>query len=109
MFATSIQAQTSCFNPHVDYGVGPYSFGITSADFNGDGKVDLAVTNWGSNNISVLMNTGTGSFTTAVSYTVGATPHGITSADFNGDGRADLAVSNQNSDNVSVLMNSGGS
>ena len=33
-------------------------------DFNGDGKLDLAVANYGSNTVSVLLGNGNGTFQT---------------------------------------------
>jgi hypothetical protein len=44
------------FQPHVDYHVGLYPFGVGSADFSGEGGTDLAVVNYGSNSVSVLLN-----------------------------------------------------
>ncbi|NCS46422.1 MAG: VCBS repeat-containing protein, partial [Microcystis aeruginosa BS11-05] len=78
-----------------------------SADFNGDGKSDLAVANYNSNNVSVLLGTGTGSFGAATNFTVGTGPISVTVGDFNGDGKSDLAVANRNSNNVSVLLGTG--
>jgi hypothetical protein len=70
----------------------PYD--ICAADFNGDGKKDLATANYGGNDVSILMGDGAGGFAAAVKYTVGTTPKALVSADFNHDGKADLAVSN---------------
>ncbi|MGE5397714.1 MAG: FG-GAP-like repeat-containing protein, partial [Chitinophagales bacterium] len=80
---------------------------ITTADFNGDGNLDLAVTNYGSNNVSILLGQGDGTFGTATNFGVGSNPVGITTADFNGDGKDDLAVANSGSNNVSILLNQG--
>jgi hypothetical protein len=44
------------FQPHVDYQVGGYPFGVGSADFSGQGAADLAVANYASNSVSVLLN-----------------------------------------------------
>jgi hypothetical protein len=57
---------------------------------------DLAVANYGSIGVSVLLGNGDGTFRTARNY-------GPTS--FNADGRQDLAVANDGSNNVSVLIN----
>jgi hypothetical protein len=86
-------------------GIGPE--GITSADFAGDGKLDLAVTNEGANNVTVLLGDGSGGFTPATGspFAVGLHPLGITSADFNGDTKPDLAMANIASNNVTVLLN----
>src|SRR5215472_7018275 len=37
------------------FGVGSYPYAVASGDFNGDGKADLAVANYLSNNVSVLI------------------------------------------------------
>jgi hypothetical protein len=80
---------------------------VTVGDFNGDGKSDLATANLSSNNVSVLLGTGTGSFGTATNFTVGISPRSVTVGDFNGDGKSDLAVANYASNNVSVLLGTG--
>jgi len=80
---------------------------LTSADFNLDGKADLAVANRGENTVSLLLGFGTGIFLLATVVDVGNTPQQIASADLNGDSKADLAVGNVNSSNVSVLIGVG--
>jgi hypothetical protein len=101
---------TGSFGAAINYSVDYTPWGITSADFNGDGKPDLAVANSGGNDVSVLLGTGTGSFNTATNYSVGNFPEILTSADFNGDGKADLAVANyglSGGANISVLLGTG--
>ena len=63
-------------------------------DFNGDGKQDLVIANYGSNNITVLLGNGVGGFTPASNspFTVGTSPQSVVVGDFNGDGIPDLAV-----------------
>jgi len=81
---------------------------VTVGDFNGDGKSDLAVANFGiGSNVSVLLGTGTGSFGTATNFSVGNSPISVTVGDFNGDGKSDLAVANYSSNNVSVRLGTG--
>jgi hypothetical protein len=79
-------------------------FSDVVADFNGDGKQDIAVANYSSNNVSVLRGNGDGTFQPAVTYPVGKGPVAIAAGDFNGDGRQDLAVANQNDNSVSILL-----
>jgi hypothetical protein len=67
--------------------------------------MDLATTNNGSNNLSVLIGNGLGSFSGATNFELGTSPFGIISADFNGDSKMDLVTSNPNSNNLSVLIN----
>ena len=90
---------------------GPTALAV--ADFNGDGRPDLAVANANTNTASVLLNTtnlGTtiASFAARQDLTVGPGPRGIVAADVNADGRPDLVVSNSNSETgstVSTLLN----
>ncbi len=89
------------------YQVGLEASSITSADLDGDGYLDLAVTNWSSASISVLINNGDGSFLPNVDYPVGALPISVCAADFNHDGFIDLANANHSYQNVSVLINNG--
>ena len=44
---------------------------VFAADLDGDGDQDLAVANYGSNNVSVLKNNGDGTFASAVNYATG--------------------------------------
>lgn len=83
--------------------------GITSADLNGDGKLDLIVANSTGTTITVLLNNGSGGFPAnlTTSYSVGTHPVAVAVADFNGDGHPDIAVANQGSNNVTVLFNQG--
>jgi uncharacterized protein (TIGR03437 family) len=80
---------------------------VLTADFNGDGKADLAVANSGSNDVSILAGRGTGLFQAAVSYPVGTTPVALASADLNGDGKPDLIVANSASGDLSILFGKG--
>ena len=82
---------------------------VAVGDFNGDGKPDLAIANNGSNNITVMLGTGTGAFTAAPGspFATGNLPVSVAVGDFNGDSKLDLAIVNQNDDNVTVLLGSG--
>src|SRR5262249_31984448 len=77
------------------------------ADLNGDGNLDLAVTDAGAGKVSVFLGDGTGAFSAASGspITVGTTPHRIVAGDFKKDGIYDLAVGT--SSDVSVLIGNG--
>jgi hypothetical protein len=85
--------------------VRPYT--LTTADFNGDGKLDLATGNNGGNNVSVLLNNGDGTFATKTDYAVGAGPFFVNSGDFNLDLKTDIVVTNSSSNTVSILPGNG--
>jgi FG-GAP-like repeat len=77
------------------------------ADFDGDGKLDLAVNhNNGGWTTSVLLNQGGGHFAMKWSQTLGTNPHYLAAADFDGDGKPDLAVSTYYS-GLKVVLNKG--
>src|SRR6516164_340033 len=86
------------FQPAVSYGTGSGTGPafVAVGDFNHDGKLDLAVANSNSSNVSVLLGNGDGTFQTAVNYDVGGAPTSIAVGDFNHDGKLDLAVANSN-------------
>jgi hypothetical protein len=88
-------------------GAGTNPRSIAIGDFNGDGKSDLAVANLSSNNVSILLGTGTGTFGAATNFTVGTSPTSVAIGDFNGDGISDLAVANDGSTTVSILLGTG--
>jgi hypothetical protein len=78
----------------------------TVADFNGDGRPDVAIVCYDDALVSVFINTGNGSFAPFVNYKVETGPVQIVAGDFNGDGKPDLAVAILNHD-ISILMNNG--
>src|SRR5262249_24326810 len=57
-------------------------------------------------NVSVLLNDGTGTFAAAQTYTVGGAPTSVAVGDFNRDGKLDIVTANSNS-TMSVLLNNG--
>lgn len=83
---------------------GSDSWLVIPGDFNQDGHIDLAVANWDSQDVSVLLNDGTGAFLPAVAYPVNGYPGDIVEGDVNGDGTLDLAVSESYPGIVAVLL-----
>jgi hypothetical protein len=102
------------FRAAVDYQTGRNASGVAVGDFNGDGFLDLAVTDSADNDVSVLLGNGDGTFRPAVTYRTGDFPAWLVVADFNGDGIPDLAVANAGSSGsnptpgmVSILLGKG--
>src|SRR5439155_1678058 len=98
---------TGSFSSATNFSAGTNPISVAVADFNGDGKVDLAVVNAASTNVSILLGTGTGSFSPAANFAVGSNPFSVVVGDFNGDGKPDLATANNTSNDVSILLNNG--
>src|SRR6185503_18539046 len=73
-------------NTRIAVGAAPNS--VEVADFNTDGKPDLAVANAGSNNVTILLGDGKGKFVQAKGspFPAGNSPNDICIADFNADG-----------------------
>ena len=59
-----------CFESAANFSTGSYPNSLISADFNGDGFVDLATANNMANNVSVLLGNGAGGFNVGVPPTV---------------------------------------
>ena len=106
------------FKPASNSRAGSLPYALAVGDFNGDGRLDLAVANYGSydwatgsytnRNASMLLGNGDGTFQPAINYSVGeARLTSVAVADLNGDGKLDLAVANQNANSVSILLGNG--
>jgi Bacterial type II and III secretion system protein/FG-GAP-like repeat len=108
--------------PGSPYGVGNTPAFVATADFNGDGILDLAVANSGSPTSAVTGNTvsiffgnansaqtavGNGTFTFQNSYAAGTTPSSIAIADFSQGGFNDLAIADAGDNAVTLLSNQG--
>jgi hypothetical protein len=78
-------------------------------DLNGDGKADVALSNFQS--ATVMLNDGAGTLSAPGGYATGTFPSSIAIGDLNGDGRNDLAVANAGEESrpgdVAVLLNVG--
>ncbi len=95
----------------IDFGasINPASVAVLSADFNGDGKVDLAAIQ---NTLALYLNNGDGTFSAGAIYDVSlsSAPAKTASAalgDFNGDGNLDVAVADPANDSVDVFLGNG--
>lgn len=81
--------------PAVHYATGGQADYVAIADFDHDGTLDLAVTNFASSDVSILLGHGDGTFAAAVDYATDFAPGALVAADFDHDGNLDIATSNQ--------------
>jgi hypothetical protein len=95
------------FQTSGNYPTGGGPIGIVAADFNGDGKTDLAVANEVDSTVSILLGNGDGTFQPQTTVAVGTRPYWFAGGDFNGDGKVDLATLNIGAGTVSVLLSNG--
>ena len=80
------------FQSPKQYGPGRTSIGLAVADFNADGKLDVAISNQDANSFSILLGNGDGTLQNPIDFPIGSSPLSIVAWDFNGDGKVDLAA-----------------
>jgi hypothetical protein len=103
------------FSPAVNYAVGLNPQAVVTADFNDDGRLDLATADANANTVSVRLGNGTGTFGPALTSTTGIHPEHMAVGDFNNDGKLDLATANNTnspygydgSNDITILMGNG--
>lgn len=98
------------FEPYVQYATGGWNCtGISLADYDLDGDIDVFASHRNTNNVIVMLNDGTGVFQPGPACPVGSLPRYVRAGDLDGDGRPDFATPNYNGSSVSIgLQNSQG-
>jgi hypothetical protein len=82
-------------------GIGPNSIAV--ADFNHDGKLDLAVANDVSGNVSVYLGNGDGTFQQGLDFVTASFPTSIAVGSLHHNGRIDIVTAGTGG--VGVLVN----
>ncbi|MDB6026899.1 MAG: Alkaline phosphatase, partial [Verrucomicrobiales bacterium] len=95
------------FAPATDYVVGstsnPGPMGVVPADFDGDGRLDLAIANYNESTVTVLKGLGNGVFSSPTNYAVGQGPMMVWFGDCDKDGKIDLITPNKDAGTLTIL------
>jgi hypothetical protein len=94
------------FYPGETYGESTSLRFVAVADFNGDGKLDVAASDT-NNEIHIFLGNGDGTFAVGASLYAGTNPQNVVTGDFNHDGNIDLATPNVGVGTISVLLGHG--
>jgi RHS repeat-associated protein len=86
---------------------GTYPYSIAVADFDGDGNLDVAVTNWDVGQVSILLGSPEGTLQQPISFNDGAGLYSITVGDFNEDGIPDIAVASNYGGTIDFNLGNG--
>ncbi len=86
---------------------GQTPYGVHGGDIDEDGDLDLCVPNEDSSNVSVFLNSGSGTFGAAANYAAGFHASPSEAADLDHDGSLDLVVANILDNDISVLFGAG--
>jgi uncharacterized protein (TIGR03437 family) len=95
------------FSQPLGYGGGGFVVGVTSADYNRDGKLDIAAIDGNTGQLLICQGQGDGTFSPPVALFSGGTVRHILSADFNKDGSPDIAVNNWGNGQVAIFIGNG--
>lgn len=93
IFRNTTVGTTYSFATPVFVTTGDATLYMTSADFDGDTKPDIAATNFTANHVALLRNTSTpGTVSFSRTDITAGDPQDLVSSDFDGDGKIDLAI-----------------
>ncbi len=106
-------AHAQCSRPGFKLNYGRFAHSankIATADFNADGKVDIAATFYSGGQLAMYFGTGTGDFNAPVIYPVGNSISKLLAADVNNDAKPDILLIYETFTSnriVSVFLNNG--
>lgn len=81
---------------------------VVSADFNADGRLDLAMGGFRNTSLGIAFGQGNGKFQPPVTVQMGEPVTSVSQGDLNGDGRPDLVSAQQNEGTVAVTLSRAG-
>ena len=105
-------ARAQSFSLPIPRDMSPNPYSAAAGDFNGDGKIDVAVALALGGAVTIALGNGDGTFVSSITYNTDKDPRGVAVGDFNKDGKLDVAVGNfsggpLSAGNVSILLGNG--
>ncbi len=97
----------AAFESEERFPVGERPRAFAAADFNRDGKLDLAVNNLDSTDVSILPGNGDGTFKQQLIVDVSGIPRAIAAGSVNSDNNPDFVVTDLNNSRVLVFLGKG--
>jgi hypothetical protein len=90
----------------LDTGSNSHPSCIAIADFDGDTQLDIAVTNYGTKSVDILLGNGEGTYVSQINYGTGfvSAPFVIVNGNLNNDRRSEIVAAYDDYDNVDILV-----
>ena len=110
LLALAHRASAQGFTPglRLDISTASIPTSVAVGDLNGDGKLDIVVSDiYPGSAVLVMLGNGAGGFGAPTQFATGPSPLGMAIADLNGDGKPDIAVANSGSNTISLLPGNG--
>ncbi|CAF0779959.1 unnamed protein product [Adineta steineri] len=105
-----LRQDNTAFKDQTTYstGSGSLPYAVCVGDFNHDQHIDIAVANYGANNIGIFLGTGNDTFMSQVTFSTGSSrPRWLAVGDMNNDKQIDIVVANYGTDDIGILFGDG--
>ncbi|CAF1461237.1 unnamed protein product [Adineta steineri] len=105
-----LRQDNTTFKDQITYstGIGSLPYAVCVGDFNHDQQIDIAVANYGANNIGIFLAKGNGTFMSQITFSTGSSrPLWIAVGDMNNDKQLDIVVANYGTNDIGILFGDG--
>ncbi|CAF3575076.1 unnamed protein product [Adineta steineri] len=105
-----LRQDNTTFKDQITYstGTGSLPYAVCVGDFNHDQQIDIAVANYGANNIGIFLGKSNGTFMTQITFSTGSSrPRWIAVGDMNNDKQLDIVVAKYGTNDIGILFGDG--